>query len=104
MWISRKKYNDLLKRIDYQNEVIEKQEEESFKLYLQLVDTEKQIAELKSKKQKTTKTTDKSTKTKNVSRKTTKKKDDKIVVVGTPFFAETETKKTRKPRTKKEEK
>lgn len=104
MWISRKKYNDLLKRIDYQNEVIEKQEEESFKLYLQLVDTEKQIAELKSKKQKTTKTTDKSTKTKNVSQKTSKKKDNETVIIGTPWFAEAETKKTRKPRTKKESK
>ena len=83
MFVTKKKYNDLLKNYYYQKQIIKSQELENRDLLEQLISLEQENIILKTKKtknvsqkEKITKTTEKSTKTKNVSQKTSKKKDE----------------------------
>ena len=87
MWITRKTYEDLVANNNNLKRINLSLMQEKNELYKENFEMAKELEQLKSKK----------------TRKTSKKKDETIIV-GTPFFAETETKKTRKPRTKKEDK
>lgn len=83
VFVTKKKYNELLKNYYYQKQIIKAQELENHDLLEQLISLEQENAKLKAKKtknvsqkEKTVETTEKSTKTKNVSRKTSKTKKE----------------------------